>query len=132
METPTTHIPKQPVDWVPDACTLPTAEFDDLFATSLRVLPDHTPGSGRARLVLAGDAGLPNRVQQLADAETSCCSFFTFTLTRLDGARCRWSWGPGPTTPEPVPTPGLSRLPHSATREQHQGRPRFLRTPTRS
>jgi hypothetical protein len=33
--------------------------------------------------VLGGDADLPDRVQRLADAETACCSFFTFTLTPL-------------------------------------------------
>jgi hypothetical protein len=33
---------------------------------------------------VAGDAGLPARVQRLADAETSCCSFFAFTVTTLD------------------------------------------------
>jgi hypothetical protein len=79
-----------PADWVPvDACTLPTAdqplrvaEFDDLFTTALRAIegPD---ASGRARLVLAGRDGLVDRVQRLADAETACCSFFTFTLTPL-------------------------------------------------
>jgi hypothetical protein len=77
-------------DWVAvDACTLPTAdqplrvaEFDDLFATALRAIepPD---ASGRARLVLAGGDDLAERVQRLADAETVCCSFFTFTLTPL-------------------------------------------------
>jgi len=75
--------------WVPvDACTLPTAdrplrvaEFDDLFATTLRHV--QRPVGPRARLVLAGDATLPGRVQRLADAETSCCSFFTFTVTEL-------------------------------------------------
>jgi hypothetical protein len=76
--------------WVPrDACTLPTteqplraAEFDDLFAASLRDI-EHCDAR-RARLVLAGDHRLPTRLQRLVDAESSCCSFFTFTLTRLD------------------------------------------------
>jgi hypothetical protein len=79
-----------PADWVPvDACTLPTAnqplrvaEFDDLFATALRAI-ERPDASGRARLVLAGGDDLGNRVQRLADAETACCSFFTFTLTPL-------------------------------------------------
>ncbi|WP_138733390.1 hypothetical protein [Modestobacter excelsi] len=78
-----------PADWVPvDACTLPTAdqplrmaEFDDLF-TAVERPAGATVG---ARLLLAGDAGLPERVQRLADAETSCCSFFTFTVTSLPG-----------------------------------------------
>ena len=76
---------------VPDACTLPTvdrplrlAEFDDLFATSLRDVSYPAEGSTRARLVLAGDDALPGRVRRLADAETSCCSFFTFAVTRMD------------------------------------------------
>jgi hypothetical protein len=81
-----------PTDWVPaDSCTLPTAErplrvaeFDALFAASLRAVEHPHPAATRARLVLAGDAGLAERVQRLADAETSCCSFFTFTLTPLD------------------------------------------------
>jgi hypothetical protein len=33
--------------------------------------------------VLAGNADLAGRVQRLADAETACCSFFTFTLAPL-------------------------------------------------
>ena len=77
-------------DWVPmEACALPTvaqplrvAEFDTLFAASLRAV-EHLAAATRARLVLVGDADLPDRVQQLADAETACCSFFTFTLTPL-------------------------------------------------
>jgi hypothetical protein len=75
-------------DWAPvDACTLPTgeqplrvAEFDDLFATSLRAV-DRLPESAvRARLLFGGDEGLAARVQRLADAETACCSFFTFRV----------------------------------------------------
>jgi hypothetical protein len=71
-----------------DACTLPTveqplrvAEFDRLFAASLRAV--ERSSARHARLVLAGDETLAARVQQLADAESSCCSFFTFTLTPL-------------------------------------------------
>ena len=73
-------------DWVPDSCTLPTAEqplrraeFDTLFAASLRTV--ERLSAEHARLVLTGDETLPTRVQRLADAETACCSFFTFTLT---------------------------------------------------
>src|SRR3954451_14539608 len=80
-----------PADWVPvEACTLPkaaqplrVAEFDTLFAASLRAVEHPGGAATRARLVLAGDADLPGRVQRLADAETACCSFFTFTLTPL-------------------------------------------------
>ena len=78
-----------PDDWVPDECTLPTAErplrvaeFDDLFATALRAI-ERPDAAGRARLVLAGGDDLTERVQRLALAETACCSFFTFTLTSL-------------------------------------------------
>jgi hypothetical protein len=80
----TTERPWPPVD----ACTLPTAdqplrlaEWDDLFVTSLRTVER---GPTRARLVLAGDDGLAARVRRLADAETACCSFFTFTVTPRD------------------------------------------------
>jgi hypothetical protein len=74
-------------DWVPvDACTLPTAEqplraaeFDELFATALR--GTQRLDARRARLVLAGDQAMPSRVQRLVDAESACCSFFTFTVT---------------------------------------------------
>ena len=80
-----------PADWVPvETCTLPTAEqplrvaeFDTLFAASLRAVEHPAAAATRARLLLAGDADLPGRVQRLADAETACCSFFTFTLTPL-------------------------------------------------
>jgi hypothetical protein len=72
------------------ACTLPTAErplrlaeFDDLFATVLSST-GRTSGTD-ARLLLAGDTGLAERTRRLADAELSCCSFLTFTVTTLDG-----------------------------------------------
>lgn len=71
------------------ACTLPTAErplrlaeFDDLFESSLRSL-EQTDDT-HARLLLAGGSGLAVRTQRLADAESSCCSFFTFTVTTLE------------------------------------------------
>ena len=75
--------------WVPvEACTLPTAdqplrvaEWDSLFAGSLRAV--ERPDAIRARLVLSGDESLIARVQELADAETACCSFFRFTVTPL-------------------------------------------------
>jgi hypothetical protein len=64
--------------WVPDACTLPTAqrplrlaEFDDLFATSVTSSDRLAPG--HLRLTLGGD--------DHADRENDCCSFFTFTIT---------------------------------------------------
>ena len=73
-------------DWAPDSCTLPTAEqplrraeFYALFAASLRTVERFS--ARHARLVLTGDETLAARVQRLADAETACCSFFTFTLS---------------------------------------------------
>jgi hypothetical protein len=83
--------------WVPvDSCTLPTAEqplrvaaFDELFASSLRGIEHPQGSSTRVRLVLEGDEALAARVQRLADAETACCSFFTFTLTPLAASTTR-------------------------------------------
>ena len=90
MDLPITDVttPDPGGSWVPvDACTLPTAEqplrlaeFDDLFAATLR---EAQARAHRARLVLAGDAALPDRVRRLADAESACCSFFTVTVTVL-------------------------------------------------
>jgi hypothetical protein len=74
------------------ACTLPTAErplrmaeFDDLFATSLRSI-ERTDGT-EVRMLLAGDASLAGRTQALADAESACCSFFIFAVTPLEDGR---------------------------------------------
>jgi hypothetical protein len=72
--------------WVPDACTLPTAqqplrlvEFDELFATNVAGSERLTPG--HLRLALVGDEQLAATVTDLADRESDCCSFFTFTVT---------------------------------------------------
>src|SRR5262245_26923042 len=77
-------------DWVAvDACTLPTmerplrvAEFDALFAASV-ISVDRRSSTG-VWLALAGPPGLRERVQDLADRETGCCSFFTFSLSASD------------------------------------------------
>jgi hypothetical protein len=73
-----------------EACTLPTADrplrvadFDALFAAHLRRV--ERPSPTRARLVLAGSAGVAERVRRLAEAESACCSFFRFTVTEGDG-----------------------------------------------
>lgn len=74
-------------DWVPDACTLPTAErplrlaeFDQLFADSVRRLdrlgPDHL------RLHLDGADQVEATARNLTARETRCCSFFTFAVDR--------------------------------------------------
>lgn len=72
------------------ACTLPTAErplrlaeFDDLFSSAVRSI--ERSGDTHARLLLAGDDTLPARTQRLADAESSCCSFFAFDVSTLQG-----------------------------------------------
>jgi hypothetical protein len=74
--------------WVPEACTLPTAdqplrvaEFDGLFATALRGV--HRSAPTRLRLVL--DASAEARARELANRESQCCSLFTFRF-QLAGA----------------------------------------------
>lgn len=71
-----------------DACTLPTedrplrlAEFDTLFAETMRSVERH---DDVVRLHLVGPAGLRNRVRDLAERETTCCSFFTFVVEGVD------------------------------------------------
>ncbi len=71
-----------------DACTMPTAErplrlaeFDALFATSVRSVRRH---GNDVRLHLAGTEGLLERVRDLTARETACCSFFTFTIEGTD------------------------------------------------
>lgn len=75
---------------VPDACTLPTAaqplrlaEFDALFATTLRGQERRTPQ--HLRLTLAGAAGLEVAVRDLTTRESACCAFFDFTVTPAHG-----------------------------------------------
>jgi hypothetical protein len=70
--------------WVPEACTLPTAdqplrlaEFDDLFATALRDQRRLSPTVLRWRLNPAAEPV----ARDLTARESSCCSFFTFTFT---------------------------------------------------
>jgi hypothetical protein len=68
------------------ACTLPTveqplrlAEFDELFATTLERV--RRMRADRLRLTLRGGGSLSERVRDLTERESACCSFFTFTLT---------------------------------------------------
>lgn len=72
-----------------DACTMPTterplrlAEFDALFAANVDRV-ERTEGGG-VRLHLRGTDGLVGRVRDLAEHETACCSFFTFTVDGTD------------------------------------------------
>ncbi|WP_436771427.1 hypothetical protein [Yinghuangia sp. YIM S09857] len=69
--------------WVPQSCTLPTAEqplriaeFDALFAGALRAVERPAPTSVRLVLDRAADAV----ARELADREAGCCSFFTFVF----------------------------------------------------
>jgi hypothetical protein len=71
-----------------DACSMPTAErplrlaeFDALFAASVRNVTRDGQG---VHLHLEGDPGLRERVQDLAERETACCSFFTFAIEGSD------------------------------------------------
>ncbi|MET8103015.1 hypothetical protein ABZV29_42485 [Streptomyces sp. NPDC005236] len=73
------------VDWVPQSCTLPTeqqplriAEWDALFTDHLTALS--RPGAQRLSLELSGSADMTDRVRDLAERESSCCSLFTFTV----------------------------------------------------
>jgi len=76
--------------WVPDACTLPTAEqplrakeFDDLFRDAVTAV--RRIDTGRARLVFRAEPALAARAADLAVRETRCCSFFGFALTATGG-----------------------------------------------
>jgi hypothetical protein len=71
-----------------DACTMPTterplrlAEFDALFASSVRSVRRQ---GNDVRIQFTGMEGLLERVRDLAARETSCCSFFTFTIEGTD------------------------------------------------
>ncbi|MFC4472472.1 hypothetical protein ACFPH6_49815 [Streptomyces xiangluensis] len=72
--------------WVPQSCTLPTedrplrvAEWDALFAEGLTSLS--RPQRLQLCLDLAGGPSVEDRVRDLVERESGCCSFFTFTTT---------------------------------------------------
>jgi hypothetical protein len=76
--------------WAPVVCTLPTsrqplrvAEFDKLFGSAVRGVERHGPD----QLSLELDPGeqVAATAAELVVRETSCCSFFTFTLTATGG-----------------------------------------------
>lgn len=76
-------------DWVPAACTLPTAEqpirlgaLAQLF-TTLRSVRRLAPT--RLRLELPPDPGTAGKAAELMVRENDCCAFFSFTLTVADG-----------------------------------------------
>lgn len=71
-----------------DACTMPTAErplrlaeFDAVFAASVRSVRCR---GNDVRMALTGSEGLLDRVRDLIARESSCCSFFTFTIDGTD------------------------------------------------
>jgi hypothetical protein len=70
--------------WVPESCTLPTAEqplraaeFDELFASALRGIARTAPTTVEFQL----DASAEGTARALAERESACCSFFTFTFS---------------------------------------------------
>jgi hypothetical protein len=77
--------------WVPrDACTLPTAEqpfrlaeFDEVFRR-LRAIDRVAPT--RLRLVVEETGGMAERARELTARESSCCSFFDFTVSSAGDA----------------------------------------------
>src|ERR1700729_986959 len=85
------HMPADPMPpgdspWVPDACTLPTAdrpvrsaEFDAVFGQGLRRVSRLS--DRRSQWEFAADPGQAARIADLLRRETACCSFFTFTMT---------------------------------------------------
>lgn len=75
----------------PDECTLSpagrqarAAEFSATFAETVRRV--ERPERTRLRLELDPGPASAGRVAALAAEETSCCSFFTFTLTAKAGS----------------------------------------------
>ena len=78
------------MDWAAASCTLPTAEqplrlakFDDFFRASVR----RSTRTSSTRLDLLILAETDAVARDLADRETTCCSFFRFTFGRAqDGA----------------------------------------------
>jgi hypothetical protein len=73
--------------WAPDTCALSTeerplrqADFDDLFTATVTDI--ERVSSTRARFGLTGGDGLAAQVADLAERETSCCSFFVFDVER--------------------------------------------------
>jgi hypothetical protein len=76
--------------WAPEECTLPTeerplrvAEFDQLFATSLRGLA--RPDPSLLRLTLEDGEEVAAAAGDLVARERSCCALFDFELTPIPG-----------------------------------------------
>ena len=75
-----------------DSCTLPTAERPLRAAEFEALFRDHVRSTTRdgSAVVLALDPAAAGVAADLAVRETSCCSFFTFTLVMTgDGVTLR-------------------------------------------
>ncbi|MCG5464979.1 hypothetical protein AB0K35_21510 [Micromonospora sp. NPDC053740] len=77
--------------WVPESCTLPSgqrplrlAEFDNLFATALLGQQRLSP----TELLWHLDPSAEATARDLIARESSCCSFFSFTLGVDTGTLC--------------------------------------------
>ncbi|MDZ5447433.1 hypothetical protein U2F26_32810 [Micromonospora sp. 4G57] len=73
--------------WVPDACTLPTAERPLRLAEFNQFFRDAVRGADRLspqhlRLQLDSAKHVEETARDLTARETSCCSFFTFDIVR--------------------------------------------------
>ncbi|GAB3853310.1 hypothetical protein GCM10029963_44350 [Micromonospora andamanensis] len=75
--------------WVPDVCTLPTAdrplrlaEFDRFFAGAVRAA--QRVSAQHLRLWLDNATQVEETARELTARESSCCSFFAFDLSRPD------------------------------------------------
>lgn len=73
------------VTWVPDSCTLPTAEqplrareFDAFFATTTH--PAERIGPTELLLYLPADDRTAARARELVARETQCCSMFAMQV----------------------------------------------------
>ncbi|WP_446214792.1 hypothetical protein [Micromonospora sp. IBHARD004] len=76
-------------EWVPEVCTLPTAErplrvaeFDELFTTALRGQTRLSSTAARWEFAVSSAAV----VRDLIERESDCCSFFTFLISTTDDA----------------------------------------------
>jgi hypothetical protein len=77
-------------DWVPQSCTLPTAErplrvaqFDRLFTDAVRAGDRVAPT--RLRMDLEPTPEVAAQAAGLVARETACCSFFAFALVAASG-----------------------------------------------
>ena len=91
-EGPLDLTPADDKNWAPRACTLPTAEqplriaeFDSLFADGLQGLKRQSP----TELELTLDSATEAIARDLAERESSCCSFFDFTFTTAHDGHLR-------------------------------------------